>query len=199
VQRHRDHLGPDHMYTLTAAVNLINDRRAVGDLAGAEELARGTYRLCQESDAPGDLLCATMLNLASVLRVAGRPGEALSHDDQARKGLIRIYGDSHPFTLAASINYASDLAGCGRLAEAIQASQGTLDKCRQTLGDGHPQTLMTAANLSIDEADAGDRDGAERRLGEILPRYEETLSREHPEARAAELGIRLTAEIEPNV
>jgi tetratricopeptide (TPR) repeat protein len=199
LQRHRSHLGPDHMNTLTAAVNLINDRRAVGDLAGAEELARGTYELCKESDAPGDLLYATLLNLASVLRVAGRLGEATPYDDQTRKGLIRIYGDSHPFTLAASINYASDLAGCGRLGEAIQVGRVNLDKCRQTLGDDHPDTLMTAANLCIDEAAVGDEDGAERRRTEVLLRYEETLTREHPEARAAALGIRLTAEIEPNV
>jgi tetratricopeptide (TPR) repeat protein len=199
LQRHRDHLGLDHMNTLAAAVNLINDRRAVGDLAGAEELARATYELCKESDASGDLLYATLLNLASVLRVAGRPAEAISYDDQTRKGLIRIYGDSHPFTLVANINYASDLAGCGRLGEAIQASQVTLAKCRQILGDYHPDTLMAAANLCIDEAAAGDRDGAERRLAELLPRYEETLTREHPEARAALQGIRLTAEIEPNV
>jgi hypothetical protein len=199
LQRHRDHLGPDHMYTLTAAVNLINDRRAVGDLAGAEELARGTYGLCKESDAPWDLLYATMLNLASVLRIAGRPGEALAYDDQTRKGLIRIYGDSHPFTLAANINYASDLAGCGRIGEALQVGQLTLAKCRQILGVDHPDTLMAAANLCIDEGVAGDSAGAEQRLAEVLPRYEETLTREHPEARAAAQGIRLTAEIEPYV
>lgn len=199
LQRHRDHLGLDHMNTLTAAVNLINDRRAVGDLSGAEELARGTYGLCMESDAPGDLLYATLLNLASVLRVAGRPGEALSYDDQTRKGLIRIYGDSHPFTLAADINYASDLAGSGRLGEAIHVGQVTLAKCRQTLGDDHPDTLMAAANLCIDVAVAGDREDAEQRLTEVLPKYDATLTREHPEARAAAQGIRLTAEIEPNV
>ena len=32
---------------------------------------------------------------------------------------------------------------------------------------------------------------------DALRRYEETLSMEHPEARAAQLGTRLTAEIEP--
>ena len=40
LQRYRDYLGVDHMYTLRAAADLINARRAVGDLAGAEELAR---------------------------------------------------------------------------------------------------------------------------------------------------------------
>jgi tetratricopeptide (TPR) repeat protein len=197
LQRHRDYLGVDHIYTLRAAANLINDRRAVGDLVGAEELARRTRDLCLKSSAPDDLLYAALVNLASVLRVAGRPAEALPYDEQARRGLIRTYGDLHPFTLAANINYAADLAACGKLGEAIQVGHETLAKCRHTLGDDHPDTLIAEANLAIDEAAAGDQASADRRLAEVLRRYEETLTLEHPEARAAAQGTRLTAEIEP--
>jgi tetratricopeptide (TPR) repeat protein len=197
LQRCRDYLGVDHMYTLRAATNLINDRRAVGDLAGAEELARLTHDLCRESGAPDVLLYTVLVNLASVLRVAGRPDKALTHDDQARKGLIKIHGDRHPFTLSATINFASDLASCGRLGEAIQLGQETLDKCRLYLGDDHPSTLMAAANLSSDETAAGDQAAGERRLAEVLRGYERTLTLEHPEARAAAARTRLTAEIEP--
>ena len=127
----------------------------------------------------------------------GTPDKALAYDDQARRGLIRIHGDRHPFTLAANINYASDLAACGRLGEAIQVGHETLDKCRRYLGDDHPDTLMAAANLSIDEAAAGDRVAGEPRLADVLRRYERTLTLEHPEARAAAQRTRLTAEIEP--
>ncbi len=196
-QRCRDYLGVDHMYTLRAATNLINDRRAVGDLARAEELARETRDRCLESSAPDDLLYAALVNLASVLRVAGRPDEALPYDEQARKGLIRIYGDLHPFTLVANINYATDLAACGKLGDAIRVGRETLAKCRRSLGDAHPDTLMAEANLFIDEAAAGDQVGAELRLADVLHRYEQTLTLEHPEARAAAQGTRLTAEIEP--
>ena len=66
-----------------------------------------------------------------------------------------IYGDQHPFTLAASINYASDLAACGELAEAIRIGQDTLANCRGTLGPDHPDTLMAAVNLAIDVAGLG--------------------------------------------
>jgi len=197
LQRYRDYLGVDHMYTLRAATSLINDRRAVGDLVGAEELARETRDLCLESSRPDDLLYAALVNLASVLRAAERPDEALPYDEQARKGLIRIYGDLHPLTLAANINYAADLAACGKLGEAIQVGHETLAKCRHSLGDNHPDTLMAAANLAIDEAAAGDQVGAEQRLTAVLRRYEETLTLEHPEARAAAQRTRLTAEIEP--
>lgn len=197
LQRYRVYLGDDHMDTLTAATNLINDRRAVGDLTGADEVARDTHRRCQGSSTPHDLLCAVQLNLASVLREAGSTDEALVNDRQAKNELIRIYGDLHPFTLAANINYATDLARCGRLGEAIQLGHETLDKCRRSLGDSHPDTLMAATNLSIDEVAAGDVADAEQRLAETLSAYGQSLTLEHPEARAAAQRVRLTAEIEP--
>lgn len=199
LDRYRRYLGFDHMHTLRAATSLINDRRAVGDLAGAEKLASDTRDRCLNSDRPDDLYYAALVNLASVLRIAGRPGEALTHDERARKGLIKIYGDQHPHVLAVNINYASDLAACGKLGDAIQLGQETLVKCRDMLGPEHPHTLMSAANLSIDEFAAGDQAGAERRLAAVLLSYENTLTLEHPEARAAAQRTRLTAEIEPCV
>ena len=197
LQRYRDYLGADHIYTLRAATNLINDRRAVGDLAGAEELARQTHDLCRESSVPDVLLYTVLMNLASVLRAANSPDLAIPHDSQARMGFIRIHGDKHPFTLSANINYASSLAATGRLGEAIQIGQETLEKCRLYLGDDHPDTLMAEANLSSDEATAGNEADADRRLAGVLRRYERTLTLEHPEARAAAQRTRQTAEVEP--
>jgi tetratricopeptide (TPR) repeat protein len=199
VQRSRDYIGSDHMQTLQAATNLINARRAVGDLAGAEALARETRALCLKSSPPDDLLYAGLVNLASVLRLGENQDEALLYDEQARKGLIWIYGDRHPYTLVADINFAADLVAHARLGEAIQLGRETLDKCRQVLGENHPDTLMAQANLSFDEAAAGDQDGSDQRRQDVLRRYEETLTLEHPEARAARDGVRLTAEIDPYV
>jgi tetratricopeptide (TPR) repeat protein len=197
VQRYRDYLGRHHMYTLRAATNLINDRRAVGDLVRAEELSREVYDRCREPGIPFDIGYAALVSMASVLRAAGRPEEARRYDLQARDGLIETYGDLHPFTLAAGINYASDLAACGDLAEAIRIGQDTLSKCRESLGVSHPDTLMAAANLALDEMASGDQAEADQLLADVLPRYEETLTAEHPEARAAAQRTRLTAEIEP--
>jgi hypothetical protein len=197
LQRCRDYLGMEHMYTLKAAIDLINARRAREDFASAEELARQTHGLCTKPSVPRVLLYTALVNRASVLRVTGRPEEALPYDDEAREGLKTIHGHDHPFTLAANINYASDLAGCGRLGEAIQVGTQALAACRSSFGDSHPDTLMAAANLSIDEAAAGNRADAQRHLKEALDGYERTLTLEHPEARAAARRTRLTAEIEP--
>jgi hypothetical protein len=197
VQRYRDYLGSEHTYTLRAAANLINDRRAWGELAKAEELGREVLDRSQVVRFASDLSFAAMVGLASVMRAGGRPEEARRYDQQARDGLVDAYGDVHPFTLKASINYASDLAACGDLAAAIRAGQETLVRCGDSLGQGHPDTLMVAANLAIDEAASGNQEAADRLLDQALRRYADTLTSEHPEARAAAARVRLTAEIEP--
>jgi tetratricopeptide (TPR) repeat protein len=197
VQRYHDYLGPEHTYTLRAATNLINDRRAVGDVVRAEELGRQVMDRCREAGFPFEFGYAALVSLASVLRLTGREEEARRYDMQAREGFIETYGELHPFTLAASINCASDLAACGDLAAAIRIGQDTLANCRSTLGPDHPDTLMAAANLAIDEAASGNRAKADRLHADALQRYSETLTAEHPEARAAAQGARLTAEIEP--
>jgi tetratricopeptide (TPR) repeat protein len=196
VQRYRDYLGPDHIETLRAAANLINDRRAVGDLARAEELGREVDDRCREADFTPDIGYAAKVNLASVLRAGGFPEEARKYDLRARDGLIKAFGDLHPFALSASINYASDLAACDELAAAIRHGQAALDKCRDSLGPEHPDTLIAASNLAIDRAAAGDRTEADRLLADVLRKYVKTLSAEHPVARAAAQRIRITAEIE---
>jgi tetratricopeptide (TPR) repeat protein len=197
VQRYRDYLGLDHAHTLRAAANLINDRRAVGELAIAEDLGVEIYERSNAVSSPVEIMYAAMVNLASVLRAADHPDEARPLDQQARDALMGIYGYQHPFTLAASINYASDLAACDELAEAIRIGQETLTNCRSTLGPDHPDTLMAAVNLAIDVAASGGQSRAQRLREDALRRYAETLTMEHPEAQAAQLGTRLTAEIEP--
>ncbi len=196
VQRYLDYLGPDRQYTLRAAANLISDRRAVSDLARAEELGREVLERCR-AGFPYDLTYAVLTNLASVLRVTGRAEQARRYDLQAREGFIGVYGDRHPFTLAVTINYASDLAELGELAEAIRVGEEVLVKCRETLGEDHPDTLIAATNLALDRASAGDREAAGELLVDTVRRYERTLTLEHPEARAAIQRVRLTAEIEP--
>jgi len=61
----------------------------------------------------------------------------------------------------------------------------------------HPDTLMAMMNLAIDVAASGSDSRAKRLREDALDRYQETLTMEHPEARAAQQGTRLTAEIEP--
>jgi tetratricopeptide repeat protein/NB-ARC domain-containing protein len=196
VQHYRDYLGPDHPETLRAAANLINDRRAVGYLARAEELGREVDERCLEADLMPDIGYAAKVNLGSVLRAGGFREEARKFDLRARSGLIKAYGELHPFSLLASINYASDLAACGELAAAIRYGQAALDKCADSLGPEHPDTLVAASNLALDRAAAGDQAEAERLVADVLRKYEKTLTAGHPVARAAANRTRITAEIE---
>ncbi|MBV9795658.1 MAG: tetratricopeptide repeat protein [Actinobacteria bacterium] len=196
-QRYRDYLGLHHTYTLRAATNLVNDRRAVGELAQAEVLGREVEEQCQTVRSPSDLSYAAQVSLASVLRAAGQLAEATRFDRRARDGLVNAYGDVHPFSLEATINYASDLAAGDDLAGAIQIGHETMESCWASLGQDHPVTLMATANLALDEAAAGNAAVAETLLSGALRRYADLLTTEHPEARAAAARKRLTAEIEP--
>ncbi|MGH3192746.1 MAG: FxSxx-COOH system tetratricopeptide repeat protein [Streptosporangiaceae bacterium] len=197
VQRCREYLGADHMYTLRAAINLVNDRRAVGDLAAALELGREVRDRYLQAALPVDFGYTALVSLASVLRVSGQPEGARRYDLQAREGLVDSYGDAHPLTLLVGVNYVSDLAACGDLAAAIRLGRDTLARCRTTLGEDHPDTLIAASNLALDEAAAGNQVRADRLLTDALRRYAQTLTAEHPQALAAARRSRLTAEIEP--
>ena len=158
VQRYRDYLGPDHTYTLRAATNLINDRRAVGDLVRC----RGT--------GPGGPTNGARrpASRRSRLRRAGQPGVSAARGGAARRrhagttcrpgtGSSDVYGDRHPFTLAAGINYASDLAACGGLGDGDPARSGDAGQLPRALATTIPDTLMAAANLAIDEAASGNQ------------------------------------------
>ena len=118
-QRYRDYLGVDHTYTLRAAANLINDRRAVGELARAEELGREVLDRCQAVGSPSDLAYAALVGLASVLRRRASRRRRGRYDRQAGTGSSTPTATA-PVTLEATINYASDLAACGDLAAAIR-------------------------------------------------------------------------------
>jgi hypothetical protein len=197
VQSCLENLGPDHMYTLRAAINLVNDRRAAGDLAAAEELGREVRDRYPQAGLPVDFGYAALVSLASVLRVGGHVEEARRYDLQAREGLIDTYGDAHPLTLQAGINYGSDLVAGGDLGAAIRLGRDTLARCRTSLGEDHPDTLMAASNLALDEAAAGNRARADRLVADALQRYAQTLTAGHPQALAAARRTRLTSEIEP--
>ena len=137
------------------------------------ELAHETHERCLNPACPTILLYAVLVNLASVLRVAERPEGRSPHDEQARSGLIRIYGDRHPFTLAANINYTSDLAhatGSARRSSSATTRSPSADGHSAT---SHPDTLMAEANLAVDERAAGDGGRADERLrADVLRRYE---------------------------
>ena len=51
----------------------INDRRAVGELAIAEDLGMEIYERSNAVASPVEIMYAAMVNLASVLRAAGHP------------------------------------------------------------------------------------------------------------------------------
>ena len=158
VQRYRDYLGPDHTYTLRAAVNLINDRRAVAELASAEDLGRGDLgpmpgrgfsrpTLCTPPWSTSRLCCAR----PDVRRRRGSttcgPGMPSSASTVTCIRSLWRRASTTPRTWPRAVIWPR-LSGLART---------TLANCQSTLGDDHPDTLMAAANLAIDVAASGNQ------------------------------------------
>ena len=74
LELHQQLLGRDHRDTLRTAINVINDRRIVGDLKGAVQLGEQTVADLEAVVGPGHPnTIAARANLAIALRVSGTP------------------------------------------------------------------------------------------------------------------------------
>jgi tetratricopeptide (TPR) repeat protein len=197
-ERHVALVGHDHRRSLQVAMNLINDRRLVDDLSGAQELGDETVRRCERiigSDHPNTN--AARANLALVLRVRGNPRDAVKLNDEARAGFESAFGIEHLSTITVLVNLASDYASLGDVPSARRLSEQAFELSRRVRGAEHPATLATAANLTIDRRADGDEEGSGDLLRQTLAIYDNTLTAEHPEARLAAQGGRINLNIEP--
>jgi tetratricopeptide (TPR) repeat protein len=190
--------GETHRDTLRASINIINDRRMMTDLAGAQELGQRTVARWEEVAGAGHPnTVAARASLAIVLRFHGNPKAACDLDEHALEAFIRVLGEEHPSSLIVMTNLASDLAAIGEVWRARELGERSLELHRQIRGTNHPFTLATAANLSVDRRATGDATGAAELHTETVARYNDTLSAEHPDSRLAAEHARLTIDIEP--
>ena len=94
LQRCRDYLGMEHMYTLKAAIDLINDQARGEDFAGAEELARETHDLCPNPAFPACSCTPCWSIRVRAARWQGARTEALPYDDAGEgRAHQTIHGD----------------------------------------------------------------------------------------------------------
>jgi tetratricopeptide (TPR) repeat protein len=191
-------LGSENRDALRTAVNVINDRRVMGDLAGAQELGEQTVASWEKvagEHHPNTV--AARANLAIVLRLRGNPRLAREMDEQALDDFTTTFGEEHPSTLVVMTNLASDLAVIGEVRLARERGERSLELHRQVRGFDHPCTLATASNLSVDRRADGDPAGAEELHQEAIRLYDTTLGSEHPDSRMAMQYGRIVLDIEP--
>ncbi|ATE55490.1 FxSxx-COOH system tetratricopeptide repeat protein [Actinosynnema pretiosum] len=137
--------GPEHPYTLIAALNLGVTYRLLGKLDEALETNRGTRDALLRvfgADHPTTLVAVT--NLASDLAESGEVELAREHDTDTLARSTRVLGPEHPSTLAVALNLAIDLAALGEESQAAVLHGKTVASFRRVLGDDHPATSSAA-------------------------------------------------------
>jgi len=190
--------GANHRETLRTATNVINDRRLVDDLTGAQALGERTAAAWKDVvGADHANTVSAQVNLAIVLRSRGNPRDALQLDERALKDLTNIFGEAHPSPLAAMANLASDLAAIGEARRARELGEHALELSRQVRGADHPSTLSVAANLAVDRRADDDPESASELHDETIASFRDALGPDHPEFRLAAQGGRLSLDIEP--
>jgi tetratricopeptide (TPR) repeat protein len=190
--------GEQHPDTLSAAVNLVNIKRATGQPADALALAEnvmGRYPTIYGDDHPYTYACSG--NLALMMRVNGNAEGARELNETSLAGLVSRLGYDHHYSLILATNLASDRAVLGDTAGARELGEDTLGRLRALMGDDYPLTLGCAANLAVDLRADGAEEEAERLVAETRERYAATLGPGHPDAEAAAEGRRLDFDVDP--
>jgi non-specific serine/threonine protein kinase/serine/threonine-protein kinase len=178
---YREHLGAEHLDTLTAANHLALLLLDCGKLAEAEPLFRRNleaYRRIRGADDPETLPSAN--NLALVLHKLGRLDEAQSLFEQTLEARRRILGPDHPDTLTTANNLAALLQNRGKWDEATALLRDNLEHFRRRLGNDHSHTLTAVNNLASLLMEQGKLAEAEPLLGQNLEVLRRISGPEHP-------------------
>ena len=198
VRRYQALVGDEHREALVAATNLINDRRVVDDLDGAQELGEQTVMSWDKIVGGGHPnTLAARANLAVVLRMRGNLDAARETNESVLASFRHLYAYDHPSTLVVMTNLASDLASIGDVRRAREIGEQAVAASQQIRGQDHPATLAVSANLALDLRATGEDDRAREMHAETMAAYERRLTQEHPQGRRAAQQGRVNVDLEP--
>ncbi|WDO05967.1 tetratricopeptide repeat protein [Streptomyces murinus] len=140
-------LGSSHPLTLIARAAVL-ELVSGGDLD--EWISEGNALVVQCNRLLGErhsITLASELNLADLLRRAGKPDEALALAQRSVAAHEQCYGADYPIALAARTLLGMLYADTGRYAEAIEQAELVLAGRTRVLGAAHPWTLSTQDRL----------------------------------------------------
>ncbi|MFT6752701.1 MAG: CHAT domain-containing protein/tetratricopeptide (TPR) repeat protein [Candidatus Azotimanducaceae bacterium] len=91
----------------------------------------------------------TLLELGAIYQYRGKLAQAEKAFDDALKGLVQVYGESHPSALVASNNLGQLYERGGLYDKAEPIIKNTLAQMESSLGVYHPDTLRVRNNLAL--------------------------------------------------
>jgi tetratricopeptide (TPR) repeat protein len=189
--------GQAHRETAAARTAYANDLRMTGSLREAEVQAALAYKASRNTQADHPFTGGCAVNYAAVLRLLGRPQEAMALDEEAVALFAERLGEEHYYTLAASGGLFDDLSALGRVGEAAILGAQTLERFRRVRGASHPYTLQCAVNHALDLRALGRAEAAEELERDTLARYEDALGPGHPDVVRARDRVRGIMDVEP--
>jgi tetratricopeptide (TPR) repeat protein len=166
--------------TAREASDLANIQRAIvegGGFLKTNQLVIGAMQgwMVEEARSALDAMPAAergasclATNLAELLRLQGKLGDAEPLYREALAARRRDLGDEHPLTLKTIAGVASLLRGVCRLAEAEPLYREALAARRRTLGHAHASTLRSIICMGVLLSDQGRLDEAEPLFREAL-------------------------------
>jgi serine/threonine-protein kinase len=189
---YREKLGSDHPMVWAAVLSRAQAQAKLGQPAQAEAALRRVLERFSVLHGPdSDEIRAPLKSLGELLRITGRPDEALALHRRARAIEQKLFGSTQHAAVAVSDHQiALDLLARPSPEHRAEARR-LLDGAAATLREvdpGHPvldECLLARGRLALED---GDWAPALADLGEALTRLTERRGEDHPRTReAAEL------------
>lgn len=136
---------------LNSQVGMARAVRLCGNFASARDLGEDAYAFGRDELGAEHYLtlrAATDLSIA-LRRIPDGREEGLELAQRIFELSERLFGETHPGTLAAGVTLSNNLRTLGRLDEALVEAKRSYDNYRKVYGPDHPYSTACAGNLAL--------------------------------------------------
>ncbi len=177
-----EHLGPEHLDTITSMHNLGNCYGVLGRREDALKLRENALELRKAKLGPDHRDTLMSMNTLSIsYRMHRRYAEALKLREETLAIQKEKLGPDHPDTLISMHNLANSYSDVGRHAEALKLHEESLELQKAKLGPGHPDLLTPMMSLATAYRDRGRFSEALALNEETVTLQQEKLGLDHPD------------------
>ncbi len=182
LDRRREVLGEEHLYTATSYNNLAANLGAQGKAFEAAPLFQKALDIWRKILGEEHPDTATGYgNLAFNLSARGKAAEAAPLLQKALAIRRKVLGEEHSHTAQSYNSLAANLDDQGKAAEAAPLYQKALDIQCKVLGEEHPDTVTSFNNLAFNLSARGKAAEAAPLLQKALAIRRKVLGEEHPD------------------
>ena len=177
----REHLGPDHIDTLRAAVMLYDSMPIAAKIDPDEILGEDTLERLTRTVGLDHPLTLELRAAFLKIKHRGNYQEAEPLLRAVKDDALRVLGAESPVTLSALSDYAVVLAELERYDEAVVVARQTIEFKTVVYGPDHPQTMPTMTTLAVILSKIGQYGEARALAQHVLEVRTRVLGPEHPQ------------------